>query len=349
MISFKWIQRNLFSTWIDSIFTLCFLTITILISTSVVEWAFIEADFRGSDRSACVSGGACWVFIKERINSLLFGFYPSNSIWRLSFIFVLPLILCLKYFIKGLRHPLVTTLIILPIGMSFLIWGGVAGYFPGFQIVPTDRWGGLALTLIVSLVGMSFSLPIGILLALGRRSTFPLLRILSVIFIEFWRGVPLVTVLFMASVMLPLFTPSDFEINKLLRCLIGVSLFSAAYLAEVVRGGLASIPHGQYEASQSLGLRYWQMMGFVILPQALRVSLPAIVNTLVGLLKDTTLVLIVGLFDLLGMIQASMSDPEWLGYSFEGYVFAAIIYWVLCSGLSSLSWRLEKRLSMMER
>jgi general L-amino acid transport system permease protein len=216
----------------------------------------------------------------------------------------------------------------------------------GLTYVETQLWGGLLVTLVVAIVAMVSSLPIGILLALGRRSTLPVIKFASIVFIEFWRGVPLITVLFMSSVMLPVFLPQGVNFDKLLRALIGVSLFTSAYMAETVRGGLQAIPKGQYEGAKALGLRYWQMMQMIILPQALKIVIPGIVNSFISLFKDTSLVLIIGLFDLLGIVQLSFSDPKWASYKTPatGYVFAAFVFWLFCFGMSRYSIYTERRL-----
>ena len=216
----------------------------------------------------------------------------------------------------------------------------------GLTPVETSVWGGLLATLVIAITGIAASLPLGILLALGRRSNMPFVRACSVIFIEFWRGVPLITVLFMSSVMLPLFLPEGVSFDKLLRALFGVALFSAAYMAEVVRGGLQAIPEGQYEGAKALGLPYWQMMGFVVLPQALKLVIPGIVNNFIGLFKDTTLVLIIGLFDLLGQVQASFNDPNWASpyQSMTGYIFTGIVFFFFCFAMSRYATFMEHRL-----
>ncbi len=216
----------------------------------------------------------------------------------------------------------------------------------GLPEVETEVWGGLLVTLVIAVTGIAASLPLGIAFALGRRSKMPLVRLVSIIFIEFWRGVPLITVLFMSSVMLPLFLPEGVTFDKLLRALIGVALFSAAYMAEVVRGGLQAIPKGQYEGAQALGLGYWQMMGLIVLPQALKLVIPGIVNSFISLFKDTTLVLIIGLFDLLGQVQSSFTDPTWSTptQSHTGYLFAAAVFWIFCFSMSRYSIYMEKRL-----
>jgi general L-amino acid transport system permease protein len=216
----------------------------------------------------------------------------------------------------------------------------------GLEHVETEVWGGLLMTLVIAITGIAVSLPLGILLALGRRSEMPIVRAVSVVFIEFWRGVPLITVLFMSSVMLPLFLPEGVTFDKLLRALIGVALFSSAYMAEVVRGGLQAIPKGQYEGAMAVGLNFWQSMRMIILPQALKLVIPGIVNTFIGLFKDTTLVLIIGLFDFLGMIQSSYTDASWSTpvQSLSGYLFAAFVYWVFCFAMSRYSIYTERRL-----
>lgn len=225
--------------------------------------------------------------------------------------------------------------------IAFFLWVG-NGF--GLEYLETSRWGGLFLTLVVAGTGIAASLPIGILFALGRRSEMPAVRAVSIAFIELWRGVPLITVLFMSSVMLPLFLPEGVNFDKLLRALIGVGLFSSAYMAEVVRGGLQAIPKGQYEAASSMGLGYWQMMRLIILPQALKLVIPGIVNTFIGLFKDTTLVLIIGLFDLLGSVQAATTDPKWVAMFIEGYIFTAFVFWIFCFSMSRYSMHIERKL-----
>ena len=225
--------------------------------------------------------------------------------------------------------------------IAFYLWVG-DGF--GLNYIETPQWGGLFLTLVVAGTGIAASLPIGIVFALGRRSEMPAIRAVSIGFIELWRGVPLITVLFMSSVMLPLFLPEGVNFDKLLRALIGVALFSSAYMAEVVRGGLQAIPKGQYEAAASMGLGYWQMMRLIILPQALKLVIPGIVNTFIGLFKDTTLVLIIGLFDLLGSVQAATTDPKWVAMFIEGYVFTAMVFWIFCFSMSRYSMHIERKL-----
>ncbi|WP_431858188.1 amino acid ABC transporter permease [Azospirillum sp.] len=248
--------------------------------------------------------------------------------------------------VLGLRFRTVraAALYLLALVFPLLAYALLVGGGPALPVVPTEQWGGLFLTLTIGLTGMGASLPLGVLLALGRRSDLPVVRLSCIGFIEFIRGVPMITVLFLASVMLPLFLPEGVGIDKLLRALIGVALFSAAYMAEVVRGGLQAIPPGQREAAESLGLGRVAVMALVVLPQALRIVIPGIVNTFIGLLKDTSLVAVIGLLDLIGMIKTATSDPNWLGFASEGYVFVGLVFWVLCYGMARYSLNLEQRL-----
>jgi general L-amino acid transport system permease protein len=225
-----------------------------------------------------------------------------------------------------------------------LLWGSDT---LGLPHVPTSLWGGMLVTFVVSIVGIVVSLPFGVVLALGRRSRLPIIRFVSIVYIEFWRGVPLITVLIMANTMLPLFLPNGITVDRLARPLVGVALFSSAYMAEVVRGGLQAMPRGQYEGAMSLGLGYWQSMGLIILPQSLRIVIPGIVNSYIALFKDTTLVAIVGIFDLIRTIEASRVDPAWAAptVTFTGYAFAALFYWIFCFGMSRYSLMVERRLA----
>jgi general L-amino acid transport system permease protein len=217
----------------------------------------------------------------------------------------------------------------------------------GLEPVETSNWGGLLVTLVVAVTGIVASLPLGVLLALGRRSKLPIVRWASIAFVELWRGVPLITVLFMASVMLPLFLPAGVNFDKLMRALIGVALFSSAYMAEVIRGGLQAVPRGQYEGAASVGLGYWQSMRLIVLPQALKIVIPGIVNSFIALFKDTSLVLIIGIFDLLGIVQQNFTDPNWASpvTPATGYIFAAFVFWIFCFGMSRYSMFMERRLN----
>jgi general L-amino acid transport system permease protein len=296
----------------------------------------------GASRGDCPKPGACWVMVNNRFSQFIYGFYPSSERWRIDLtllLFVIAAGALLIDNVPGKRYWALFMFVGFPILAFELLVGGHV-----FSHVPTDKWGGLMLTLVIAIVGIVASIPLGILLALARRSFMPVNHLLSVLFIEFIRGVPLISILFMANVMLPLFLPKGVTFDILLRILIGVTLFSAAYVAEVVRGGLQAIPKGQFEGAMAMGLGYWQMMRLVVLPQALRISIPGLVNTSIGLFKDTTLVAIVGLYDFLNIIKASTKDQNWLGLSMEGYVFAAAVYWVFCFGMSRYSMYLERKL-----
>ena len=339
-----WLRKNLFNGIINSIVTIILALLAIRGIWAVLDWAVIKADWVGATRDACTRDGACWVFIRVRWEQFMYGFYPADELWRprVFFASLAVLIAAMAYEKTPGRKWIFGFFILI---YPFLIAGLLFGGYAGLPVVETHKWGGLMVTLVIALVGIVVSLPIGVVLALGRRSTMPLIRSLSTIYIEVWRGVPLITVLFMASVMIPLFLSQGHDIDKLLRALIGVALFSAAYMAEVVRGGLQAIPKGQYEAADALGLSFWKKMGLIILPQALKITIPSIVNTFIGLFKDTSLVMIIGMFDVLGVGQSATTDPAWLGFANESYVFVALVFWVFCFGMSRYSIWLENRLN----
>lgn len=338
-----WLRRNLFSSWLSGLVTILLAYLLVRALAPFLDWALLKANFAGADAKSCTGQGACWVFIGQRIQFFIYGFYPASQQWRIDICFLLLAIILLPQFFE--RFPRKAWLGIFGVTLyPVLVWVLISGGMFGLPEVPTNKWGGLTLTLMLSYVGIVGSLPLGIFLALGRRSKMPVIRGLSVVFIEAWRGVPLISVLFMASVMLPLFLPSGVDFNKLLRALIGIMLFQSAYMAEVVRGGLQAIPKGQYEAADALGLGYWKGMGLIVLPQALKLVIPGIVNTFIELFKDTTLVLIIGLFDVLGTVQTTIIDPAWRNVSAEGYLFAGMIFWIFCFGMSRYSLALERKL-----
>ncbi|MBN3229717.1 amino acid ABC transporter permease [Pectobacterium brasiliense] len=338
----QWARRNLFSSISNSLLTLFCLWLLWVAIPPLLNWAIFQANWIGTTRNDCTREGACWVFIHARFGHFMYGLYPAAEVWRINFALAIALLSILPMFLKSIPYRgryIAVWAVAYPLIAWWLLYGG----FGGLSRVETYQWGGLTLTLIIAAVGIAGALPLGILLALGRRSTLPIVRMLSVVFIEFWRGVPLITVLFMSSVMLPLFLTEGTTIDKLLRALVGVILFQSAYVAEVVRGGLQALPKGQYEAAESLGLGYWRMQGLVILPQALKMVIPGLVNTIISLFKDTSLVIIIGLFDLFSSIQQATVDPTWLGMSTEGYVFAAMVYWIFCFSMSRYSQHLENR------
>lgn len=338
-----WLRSNLFSNWFNTLLTLLAIYLVWLIVPPLLQWAFFQADWTGSSRADCSGDGACWVFIRERFDQFMYGFYPEQLRWRVDLTVWLAVIGAAPLFVPMMPRKALYGLAFLVAYPLLAFWLLHGGFF-GLSEVETSQWGGLMLTLVIAAVGIAGALPLGILLALGRRSDMPAIRVICVTFIEFWRGVPLITVLFMSSVMLPLFLPEGLSFDKLLRALIGVILFQSAYIAEVVRGGLQAIPKGQYEAAAAMGLGYWRMMGLVILPQALKLVIPGIVNTFIALFKDTSLVIIIGLFDLLNSIKQATTDPAWLGMATEGYVFAALVFWIFCFGMSRYSMRLERKL-----
>ena len=341
-----WLRANLFSSFGNTALTLVALWLVYQLVASVVDWAFLHATWSGEDGSACTGEGACWPFVAAWFGQFMYGRYPDAERWRVNLTYVLALAGLLPLMIPSVPGKLWSSIYLLavfPVLATILLSGGLFGLVH----VPTDNWGGLLVTLVISSTGIAAAFPIGVVLALGRRSRMPIVRWLSVGFIEFVRGVPLITVLFMASVMLPLFIPDRWSIDKLVRALIMVALFSAAYLSEVIRGGLQAIPRGQFEAADALGLSYAQKMGLIILPQALKLVIPGIVNTFIGLFKDTSLVLIIGIFDLLGMVQSGLSTPRWLSPAtpMTGYVFAGLVFWIFCFGISRYSQMLERRLA----
>jgi len=337
----SWIRSNLFSSWPSALATFCILWLAWRLVPPFADWAFINAVWRASDSRACrelQGSGACWAFVAEKYRFILFGTYPFEQHWRPA---LASLLLAGLWIFSALRTFWRWWLgIVWGAGLSLiaaLMWGGAFG----LSYVENERWGGLILTLVLATFGGALAFPLAIVLALGRRSEMPLMRTACIAYIELIRGVPLISVLFMASVMLPLFLPEGITIDKLLRAQLAIILFAAAYLAEVVRGGLQAIPHHQYEAAVALGLSYWQRTAHVILPQALRFAIPPLVNTFIGLFKDTSLVLIIGLFDLLSTLKISLQEPAWSGFGVEAYLFAAAVYFCFCYAMSRYSRSLE--------
>jgi general L-amino acid transport system permease protein len=352
-----WLRENLFSSAFNVVLTIVCALLLVWVVPPLVKFLVIDAVWVGTGRDACLSTpdqpevGACWAFVAERLNFFNYGFYPTAERWRVDAFFLLLAIgIGWMAWLDAPRRDLgaIYFFIVMPLASFFLLVGLPA---VGLASVSTAQWGGVLVTIVVAAVGIVVSLPLGILLALGRRSGMPAVRLFSVLFIEFVRGVPLITVLFMASVMLPLFVPETWSPDKLLRALVGVALFASAYMAEVVRAGLQAIPKGQYEAASALGLSYWQTMRLVILPQALKITIPNIVNTYIGLFKDTTLVFVVGIFDFLKTMEAARVDPHWATpvTSTTGYAFAALFYFVCCYGMARYSRFVETRLSAGER
>lgn len=339
---YAWLRNSLFSSPLNALLTVFSVWLLLMIVPALFDWLFIKADFNATNAQECrASGGACWSFIAEKHRLILFGVYPYDEQWRpLIAMLILIGVMVLSAVRKFWKPWLVVAWILALVAVAILMWGGVFG----LSYVANDRWGGLPLTLILATFGIAFAFPLGLLLALGRRSNMPAVRAICVVYIELIRGVPLISLLFMSSVMLPLFLPVGFSIDKLLRAQIAIILFAAAYIAETVRGGLQAIPKGQYEGAESLGLSYWQTMRIIILPQALKVVIPPLVSIFISLFKDTSLVVIIGVFDLTQAAKTAVADAAWRGFSAEAYLFIAIIYFVFCFSISRYSQALEKHL-----
>ncbi len=334
-------HRHLFNSVPNTILTLLCVWLLWRTVPPLIDWAFLGARWTGTPEDCRAADGACWAVITVKHRFVLFGLYPYDEHWRpmaAMALFIAALAVSAHPGTWGWRLGALWAAVLAVCG--WLMWGG----FLGLSYVANERWGGLPLTLILSVVGIAAAVPLGVLLALGRRSDLPAIRALSVGYIELIRGVPLISVLFMASVMFPLFLPEGMTIDKLLRAQVGIILFAAAYIAEAVRGGLQAIPRGQYEAADALGLGYWHKTALIILPQALRIAIPPMVNQFISTFKDTSLVIIIGLYDLLTTAKTALTDPPWRPFYVEAYVFTALIYWAFCFFMSRYSLFLERRL-----
>ena len=344
-----WVRHNLFGSILSSIATIVFAILIVREAVSLFDWGVLHAVWSvpdgangQPDTTACRDAhgvGACWAVIGEKYRFILFGRYPFELQWRPG---IVNLLFIGLYAISAWRRFWRKELVLIWVGtltlIGILMWGG----FAGLTYVPQDQWGGLPLTLILATFGLALAFPLSVMVALGRRAkNLPAVKGLCVLYVELIRGVPLITLLFMASVMFPLFLPEGMNIDKLLRAQVAIILFAAAYLAEVVRGGLQALPKGQYEAADALGLSYWKKTALIVLPQALRLVIPPLVNTFIGFFKDTSLVLIIGLFDLLSAGKVAISEPIWAAYSTEVYVALAAIYFVFCFTMARYSRGLE--------
>ena len=349
-----WLRMNLFSSWVNSLISLFVLYILFQFIPWILNWTIFAADFKYNfngeeitNREMCSrvldpeNGGACWAIIYVRFYQFMYGFYPREEVWRvnLSYIMLAVAVVPLLFDNFPFRKHFLKFTYIFPVIAFFLLNGGL-----GLESVSTNKWGGLLVTLVLGCTGIALAFPLGIILALGRRSNLPVISMMCTLFIEFIRGVPLITLLFFGMVMLPLFLPEGIDMDGLARVLVAVTLFQSAYMAEVIRGGLQAIPQGQYEAARSIGLSYWQMNLKVVLPQAIRISIPSIVNTSIGLFKDTTLVIIVGLLDLLGIGRGALADTTWLGLAYEVYFFVSLVFFIFTFAMSRYSLYLEKKL-----
>lgn len=348
--AWAWVKANLFSSPGNAIMTLAAVLFVAWLVPPLYGYFIGDAVFSDPEglRGQLCRGegvGACWIFIQARFNFFIYGFYPAAELWRINLMFLIGIVLLIPLLVPKMpfvRTAAVLFFVVYPVIAYILLAGGVFG----LREVPSGQWGGLTLTLIISLIGIICSLPLGILLALGRQSKLPVIKTACIAFIEIWRAVPLITVLFMAAVMFPLFMPRGVNPDTLLRAIIGIILFESAYMAEVVRGGLQAIPRGQFEASSALGLNKIKTMVFVVLPQALKHVIPGIVNTFIALFKDTSLVSIIGIFELLNTVRAAGSDANWSSPSqaVTGYIFAGFVFWIFCFGMSRYSIYMENRL-----
>lgn len=341
------LRSQLFSSPGSAIASVVALALGVGLTVVLLQWLVLDAYWVGSDPSACPDKrAACWPFILTRLDQFFYGFYPRDARWRIDLglaLIFLPVVLSMMR-IRRIRGPWLISLGVAALAVALLLF---RGGWAGMPRVPTDRWGGAFLTIVTVATVFMAALPAGIALALGRRSSLPLVRTLCATWIEFWRGVPALVVLFVAIIMFPLFMPAGVASDKLLRALIAMAILMSCYLAEAVRGALASVPQGQLEAAHALGLGYWRTTFMVVLPQALPAALPQITSNLIGLFKETTVLLIIGVPDLLAMVQAAASDPAWLseGVLMTGYLFAAAVFWICCFGLSRYSRHLERRLT----
>lgn len=340
-----WVRNNLFNSWFNSVLTIVTLYLLWVVIPPLVRWAFINSAW-GTTGAVCRhTDGACWSVIATNFRFILFGFYPHDQHWRPL---IAILILCgMLFYSRNRNHwkkHLLYAWIIGLIVMGVLMRGGIFG----LSSVVTTQWGGLPLTLLLSVFGLTIAYPLGVIFALGRQSKMPTIKWMSIVYIELIRGVPLISLLFMGSFIFPLFLPEGVNFPTILRALIAIILFTAAYIAEVVRGGLQGMSRGQYEAAESIGLNYFLTMRLIILPQALKIVIPPTVQQLISAFKDTSLVVIIALFDLLKTSQTVLSNPEWMGFSREVYIFVAIIYFLGCFSMANYSRKLERELSTEE-
>lgn len=338
-----WMRENLFSSWLNALLTVLIAWLLFKTIPPLIGWLFVNAYGFDTSSRVCIAdrSGACWAFVGEKFRFILFGTFPYDEHWRpLSTVAIFIALLAASCSRRFWKPWFAVVWIVGLLSVGVLMLGGVFG----LSRVENALWGGLPLTIMLSVVGLAVAFPLSVLLALGRRSNMPAIKAICVGYIELIRGVPLVSLLFMSSVMFPLFLPEGFTVDKLLRAQVAFILFAAAYQAEAIRGGLQAIPKGQYEAADALGLSYWQKMGKIILPQALTISIPPLVNTFIAFFKDTSLVIIIGLFDLLGTAKAALTDPNWRGFFLEAYLFIGLIYWFFCYSMSKYSQWLERSL-----
>ena len=341
-----WVKKNLFGNLPSTVATLVMLALLVWLVPKLVGWALVHAVFAAStDQCNAVRGvGACWGVVTEKYRLIIFGRYPFEQQWRPEVATIALVALLVASCVRTFWKPWLLLLWVAVLALFFaLMKGGVLGLMP----VETDRWGGLPLTIMLATLSIVFAFPLAVAVALGRRSKMPAIKTLCVVYVELIRGVPLISVLFMASFMFPLFMPPGTSIDVLLRVLVGITLFAAAYMAEIVRGGLQAIPKGQQEAADTLGLSYWQAQRKIILPQALALVVPGVMNNFISIFKDTSLVTIVSLYELTGAMGLALnSDANWRPFKIEAYLFIAAIYFAFCFSMSRYSLWIEQRLSL---
>jgi general L-amino acid transport system permease protein len=334
----QWMRRNLFQDITSTLITVFVGLILLWQIPPALDWLVLSAVFSGEGRQACTADAACWIPIFEYFNVFVYGPYPAEQEWRVNVAFLLGLLAFPLLFSRRMPRSLVLAYAaLLPVALWLLLKGG------GFlEVMPSTVFGGLMLTFFLGTIAMCLSLPVSVLLALGRQSKLPIIRWICVIYIEFVRAVPLLTFLFMASLMLQIFLPGGMEIDRLLRILAVMIFVSAAYKAEILRGAIQALPKGQFEASYAMGCGYWKTIFFIIMPQALRNSVPALINNFIGLFKETTLVMIVGLLELVGTIRAVFQDPEWIGLDVEGLIVVSFTFFVICFSIAQYGAHLER-------
>ncbi|MAQ02760.1 MAG: amino acid ABC transporter permease [Rhodospirillaceae bacterium] len=341
-----WIKINFFSSWFNSLITIVLAYTIFVLADFFIQWAFINAVWFGESAKACPdSNGACWAFVTDRWPLFVYGLYPKELYWRVNIVYVLAAITIISFLYsygRWTRYFRITMVIVFPLLAYIFLLGDSFD----LEYVAPENFGGLLLTLVIASISILGSIPLGIILALGRTSELTVISKVCTYFIEFWRGVPHIVVIVMFVALLPIFIPDGSKIDVVVRAFIAFAAFNSAYMAEVFRGGLQSIPIGQFEASRAIGMSYWKMMGYIILPQAIRNSIPAMMNTCIGIFKETTIVMLIGFSDLLGIIQISLESSDWVGppHIFSSaYTFAAICYFIFTYGMSKYSSRLENR------
>ncbi len=340
-----WLKNNLFSSIPNSIATVLIVAILANLLPGLLDWLFFSANWSGETQAACTDDGACWVFISAWSQQLLYGSYPTEQIWRINLVLLILLAVVIGSYVvsKNIRDKFFIPLFLL---LPFIGIAILHGSWLGLEVVTTDYWGGFSLNILLAAASIIIAFPLGFIWALGRRSQMPMARSISIVMIEFFRGVPVLALFFMGSVMLPLFFPEGTNVDKLVRVWIVLTLFMAGYMAEVFRGGFNAIPPGQYEAADALGLSYWQKTLLIILPQVIKISMPNILATFVMLFKNTSFLMIIGIFEILSTTQAALSNSYWLGgHAEEGYLFVALLFWTVCFGMSVVASSIERKLN----